>query len=117
MEDVQELKRQNDILWEQNKKLRRRIFELRRKTGYQVYEENMRLQQEIERLEGDSEKAYDILANVRNMLLDLVNPKGNQCGDMIACTVSDPACIECLAKQIIKQFGKENEQLKAGAPV
>lgn len=51
MEDVQELKKQNDILWEQNKKYRKRIFELKDMTGYKVWEENLRLILKVKELE------------------------------------------------------------------
>jgi hypothetical protein len=63
-----------------------------------------RLQKEIEQLKDDNDRAYDILANVRDILLPLVNPIGNACGDMGACTVSNPECIKCLAEQIRGQF-------------
>lgn len=55
MEDVQELKRQNNILWEQNKQCRKRIFELKDMTGYKVWEENLRLV--VENLELKQENA------------------------------------------------------------
>jgi hypothetical protein len=63
-----------------------------------------KLQDESRRLKQERENLYEILANVRDTLLDLVNPEGNQCGDMLACTVSNPKCLECLAKQIRKQI-------------
>jgi DNA-directed RNA polymerase subunit RPC12/RpoP len=62
------------------------------------------LQKEIERIRADGERAYDILASVRDTLLHLVSPIGNACGDMTSCTVSNPECIKCLAEQIKDQF-------------
>lgn len=44
------------------------------------------------------------LANVRDILLDIVDAENNACGDMISCTVSSSDCVECLAKQIKKQY-------------
>lgn len=70
------------------------------------YGDYHQLQDENERLQKDNDRAYDILAKVRDVLLPLVNPLSNQCGDMLACTVSNPDCIECLAKQIKSQFSQ-----------
>lgn len=46
---------------------------------------------------------YDILAEVRTILLPLVE-QTDQCGDYLACTVTRPECIECLAKKIASQY-------------
>jgi hypothetical protein len=47
-ERIKELEMNQEILLDQNKKFRKRIFELREKTGFKVYEENLALIQEIE---------------------------------------------------------------------
>jgi hypothetical protein len=45
---IKELEMNQEILLDQNKKFRQRVFELRQKTGFKVYEENLALIQEIE---------------------------------------------------------------------
>jgi len=64
----------------------------------------------------DYESKYDdalnILADIREVLLPLVNPKENICGDMLACTVSEPSCIKHLAEQIAKQYKEQAEKAK-----
>lgn len=62
------------------------------------------LKNEVEEWRMESEKAYKILANVRDILLPMVDSEGNECGDMVACTTSNPECVECLAEQIRKQY-------------
>lgn len=59
----------------------------------------------------ETERAYEILADVRNVLLPLVNPKDNECGDMVACTVTEPKCIICLADQIVKQYKDKQDEV------
>lgn len=70
----------------------------------EIEQEVIKLKKENERLKDDNDRAYDILANIRDILLPLVNPIDNACGDMGACTVSNPECIKCLAEQIKGQF-------------
>ncbi|WML38687.1 hypothetical protein RCG19_15980 [Neobacillus sp. OS1-2] len=51
------------------------------------------------RYEKENEMYLDTLADVRDELLDYVDVN-NRCGDMLACTVSQPTCMKCLAKNI-----------------
>lgn len=53
------------------------------------------------------EEFSKVLAEVRDILLPLVNTEGNICGDMVACTVSEPSCVICLAKRLVYQFKTE----------
>lgn len=46
----------------------------------------------------------NVLVKVRGILLPLVDTKDNECEDMLACTVTNWNCIECLAKRIAKQY-------------
>lgn len=46
----------------------------------------------------------EILANIREVLLPLVDPSDSECGDMLGCTMNSITCVECLAKQIAKQY-------------
>jgi hypothetical protein len=62
-EEIDFLIETQEKLLEQNKLFRKRIFELRRKTGYQVYEENLRLAQEIERLKDDKDLFAKLFIN------------------------------------------------------
>jgi hypothetical protein len=55
LESYELLKTSYEQLLEQNKRYRLRIFELRAKTGYRVYEENLRLAQENARLKDDKD--------------------------------------------------------------
>lgn len=55
-------------------------------------------------LQAHNDEYLDILADIRDTLLDLVDSKDNKCGDMLVCTVSSPTCIKCLVKQIKKQY-------------
>jgi len=53
----------------------------------------------------------EILANVRNILLPLVDSESCECFDMICCTVSNMECVECLANQIVKQYNDLKKNL------
>lgn len=53
-ERIKELEQAQEILLDENKRLSRKVRELRRKTSFRVYEENLALAQEIERLKGAS---------------------------------------------------------------
>jgi hypothetical protein len=57
------------------------------------------LQYQKDYFEKDNERHLDTLADVRDELLDFVNVD-NPCNDMLACTVSNPDCISCMAKNI-----------------
>ena len=54
----------------------------------------------------EDKEPVKVLANVRDLLLPLVDSENCICGDMVSCTVSNYNCVECLAEQIVKQFGK-----------
>lgn len=75
----------------------------------ELEKENDNLQYYKKRFEEESDKHLTTLAEVREELLDLVNTD-NRCGDMLACTVSNPGCMSCLAKNIkgvIEQLQKD----------
>jgi hypothetical protein len=52
-EMIEELKGNEEILLEQNKKLRQQIHSFRRKTTYRVYEENLKLAEELALIKGE----------------------------------------------------------------
>lgn len=52
-ERIKELEQAQEILLDDNKRLSQKVRELRRKTSFRVYEENLALAQEIERLKGE----------------------------------------------------------------
>jgi gas vesicle protein len=57
------------------------------------------LQYQKKYFEEDNERHLDTLADVRDELLDYVDVN-NPCKDMLTCTVSNPDCMKCLAKNI-----------------
>jgi hypothetical protein len=69
------------------------------------------LQHQKNYFEEDNNKHLDTLADVREELLDYVDTN-NPCGDMLACTVSNPSCMSCLAKNIKSKIERQNEELE-----
>lgn len=52
-ERIAELENSKEILMEQNKKLRQQIHSFRCKTTYRVYEENLKLAEELALIKGE----------------------------------------------------------------
>lgn len=50
MNDIQQLKDTVELLTKENKRLRKKIFDLKAKTSFRVFEENLKLVQEVEKL-------------------------------------------------------------------
>lgn len=71
------------------------------------------LKHELNYLKEDNDKNLDTLADVREALLEYVDTD-NPCGDMLACTVSQPSCMSCLAKNIKSVIEKLKKDLEKG---
>jgi len=56
IDKVEGLEIEKEVLFEQNKKFRRRVFELREKTGFEVWQENLRLVSENIKLKEELDK-------------------------------------------------------------
>lgn len=64
------------------------------------------VKREMKTLNGEEEHLTEILSRIRDILLPLVDSEHSPCGDMLGCTVNSVSCVECLVKQIVKQYNK-----------